>query len=316
MVDGIGGDGATRLHVEHMSQRYFEKQSHSASLLWITCLLTGALSAQVGGRITGMVKDPSGAAITGAGVTAVNSATGVRDMTKADDQGVYSFPALAVGQYNIEVTAPGFTPYRRNGLTIDVNTALQEDVTLQLSGQSATVEVYEEAAQIQVEKLDTELGQTINAKRITEVPLNGRSYTDLLALQAGVNPATTNVNVSAGGAGGFGSIAPSGGLNPGNFSINGQRESANGFILNGANVEETMAGAAAVVPNLDSIAEFRVLTSNPDAEYGEYAGGLVSAVTKSGTNQIHGSVFEFLRNTDLDARVFGRVVQVAAKFHF
>jgi hypothetical protein len=110
--------------------------------------------------------------------------------------------------------------------------------------------------------------------------------------------------MSTGGAGGFGSIAPSGGLNPGNFSINGERESANGFLLNGANVVETMAGAAAVVPNLDSIAEFRVLTSNFDAEFGEYAGGLVSTITKSGGNQLHGSLFEFLRNTDLDARGF------------
>ncbi|HYW48500.1 MAG TPA: TonB-dependent receptor [Bryobacteraceae bacterium] len=278
---------------------------HSKTLITsIVCVITGALFAQVGGRITGTVKDPSGAAVAGAAIAAINSATGVRQATKADDQGVYSFPALAVGQYNLEVAAPGFQPYRRTGLAVDVNSALQADVMLQLAGQTSTVEVNEEAAQIQVEKSDTQMGETITSKRITEVPLNGRSYTDLLALQAGVNPATTNVNVSAGGALGFGSIAPSGGLSAGNFSINGQRESANGFILNGANVVETIAGAAAVVPNLDSIAEFRVLTSNFDAEYGEYAGGLVSTVTKSGSNQLHGSVFEFLRNTDLDARGF------------
>ena len=276
----------------------------SKILLMVTCAFASALFAQVGGRITGTVKDPSSAAVSGAAVTAVNSATGAKQTTKADDQGVYSLPALAVGQYNIEVGATGFTPYRRTGLVIDVNSALQVDVTLQVAGQSQSVTVNEEAAQIQVEKSDTEMGQTITGKRITEVPLNGRSYTDLLALQAGVNPATTNVNVSGGGAGGLGSIAPSGGLNPGNFSINGQRESANGFILNGANVVETIAGSAAVVPNLDSIAEFRVLTSNFDAESGEYAGGLVSTITKSGTNQIHGSVFEFLRNTQLDARGF------------
>jgi hypothetical protein len=115
---------------------------------------------------------------------------------------------------------------------------------------------------------------------------------------------TTSATSSTSSGGGFGAIAPSGGLDPGLFSVNGQRESANGFILNGANVEESIAEGAAIIPNLDSISEFRVLTSNFDAEYGNYSGGLVTVVTKSGSNSIHGSAFEFLRNTDLDARGF------------
>jgi hypothetical protein len=271
---------------------------------WVYVGLASAPFAQVGGRISGRVTDPTGAAIPNASVIAISPATGVKQSTTANDQGIYSLPALPVGGYDIEVSAPGFAPYRKSGLAIDVNSSLQVDVVLQLAGQATTVNVTEEAAQVEVEKSDTQLGETIDSKRITEVPLSGRSYTDLLAIQSGVNPATTNVTSSAGGAGGFGAIAPSGGLNPGNISINGQRESANGFILNGANVEETMAGSAAVVPNLDSIAEFRVLTSNFDAEHGEYAGGLVSTVTKSGTNQFHATLFEFLRNTSLDARGF------------
>jgi len=260
--------------------------------------------ADVGGKITGTVKDQTNAAIDGVTVEVVNTATGVKQATKTDAQGVYSFPVLSVGQYELDVTANGFRPYRRTSLVVDVNSALVVDVTLQVAQQSESVIITEASDMVQVEKADTEMGQTINEKRITEVPLNGCGYTDLLAFQAGVNPATTNVNVSSGGAGGFGSIAPARGLNPGNFSINGERESANGYILNGANVEEAMAGAAAVVPNLDSIAEFRVLTSNFDAQYGGYSGGLIGTVTKSGTDQIHGSVFEFLRNTDLDARGF------------
>jgi len=263
-----------------------------------------ALFAQVGGRITGSVKDPTGASVNGAAVVAVNASTRVKHSTIANDQGVYSLPALAVGQYNIEITAPGFAAYRKTGLVIDVNSALQVDVTMQLAGQSTTIEVDEEAAQVQVEKSDTQLGQTIASQRITEVPLNGRSYTDLLAVQTGVAPVTTSATSSTSSGGSFGAVAPSGGLNPGLFSVNGQRESANGFILNGANVEEGVAEGAAIIPNLDSIAEFRVLTSNFDAEYGNYSGGLISVVTKSGTNQLHGSAFEFLRNTDLDARGF------------
>jgi len=250
------------------------------------------------------VKDPSGASVSGAAVAAVNSATGVKLASTTDEQGVYTFPAIPVGQYNIEISAPGFTRYRRTGVAIDVNSAPQVDVTLQLAGQAATVEVNEEAGQIQVEKSDTQLGQTITSQRITEVPLNGRSYTDLLAVQTGVVPVTTSATSSTSSGGSFGAVAVSGGLNPGLFSVNGQRESANGFMLNGANVEEGIAEGAAIIPNLDSIAEFRVLTSNFDAEYGNYSGGLVSVVTKSGTNQLHGSTFEFLRNTDLDARGF------------
>jgi len=270
----------------------------------LVAILAAAVSAQVGGRITGTVQDPAGASIAAASVTVANATTGAKLTAKANDLGAYSFPALAVGQYSIEISAEGFLPYRKTGLAIDVTSALQVDVTLQLAAQSTTVSVTEEAAQVQVEKSDTQLGQTITSQKITEVPLNGRSYTDLLAVQTGVSPVTTGATSSSSSGGSFGAVAPSGGLNPGLFSVNGQRESANGFILNGANVEEGVAEGAAIIPNLDSIAEFRVLTGNFDAQYGNYSGGLISVVTKSGTNQPHGSAFDFLRNTDLDARGF------------
>ena len=145
------------------------------------------------------------------------------------------------------------------------------------------------------------MGQVITGQQMTAVPLNGRSYTDLLALQSGVVPVTSltsdttqDVGVSA--------FSPSGDLNPGTISINGQREFANSFVMNGSDVEEDVNMGTAIVPNLDSIAEFRILTSNFDAEYGEFSGGQIEVVTKSGTNAFHGDVFEFLRNTDLDAR--------------
>jgi hypothetical protein len=182
----------------------------------LTMLITASgLFAQVGGRITGSVRDPSGASVAGAVIAAINTTTGTKVETKADGQGVFAFPALAVGQYNIEISAPGFTPSRKTGVTIDVNSALQEDVTLQLAGQSTTVDVNEETEQVQVEKSDTELGQTITTQKIEELPLNGRSYTDLLAVQTGVAPITTSATSSTSSGGGFGAIAPSGGLNPG-----------------------------------------------------------------------------------------------------
>jgi outer membrane receptor for ferrienterochelin and colicin len=136
---------------------------------------------------------------------------------------------------------------------------------------------------------------------MTAVPLNGRSYTDLLALQPGVVPATSltsntqqDVGVSA--------LSPSGSLNPGTISINGQREFSNAFIVDGSDAEEDVNSGTAIIPNLDSIAEFRILTSNFDAEYGEHSGGQINVVTKSGSNEFHGDGFEFLRNTNLDAR--------------
>ena len=139
---------------------------------------------------------------------------------------------------------------------------------------------------------------------MTAVALNGRSYTDLLSLQPGIVPMSTQTATSVVMAGVVTAITPSGNLNPGNQSINGQREDANGFLVNGSDVKEEMNGGTAIIPDLDSISEFRVLTNNFDPEYGNYAGGIVNAVTKSGTNQIHGDAFEFLRNTDLDAKSF------------
>ena len=138
---------------------------------------------------------------------------------------------------------------------------------------------------------------------MSSIPLNGRSFTDLLALQPGVVPASSrqpNAVVMSGCT----SASPSGDLNPGNLSISGQRETSNGFILNGSNVEEDFNMGAALIPNLDSIEDFRVLTGNFDAEYGNYSGGQVVVTTKSGANDLHGSGFDFLRNTGLDARNF------------
>ena len=154
------------------------------------------------------------------------------------------------------------------------------------------------------ETISTNLGEVVQAVQVQAIPLNGRSYTDLLAIQPGVSPVTTQTPTSVIMAGVTGTINPSGDLNPGDVSIDGQRESANGFMVNGTDVQEHMNGGTSVIPNLDSIDEFRVLTNNFDPEYGNYNGGMINVVTKSGTNTFHGDAFEFLRNTSLDARNF------------
>jgi len=255
--------------------------------------------AGVGGSISGTIQDPSGAAIAKASVTVINTSTGVRQSAITDSHGTYVFPVLPVGGYALEVNEPGFKPYRRTGITLDANSALLLDVVLQVGERTEAITVNENA--VHVETSSSQMGEVITGTTMTEVPLNGRSYTDLLSLQAGVAPATsiTSSTVQDVGASAF---SPSGDLNPGTVSINGQREFANSFMVNGSDVEEDVNMGTAIIPNLDSIAEFRILTNNFDAEYGEYSGGQINVITKSGTNAFHGDVFEFLRNTNLDAR--------------
>ncbi|MGD0514512.1 MAG: carboxypeptidase regulatory-like domain-containing protein [Terriglobales bacterium] len=249
--------------------------------------------------MSGTVKDASNAVVTNAAVTATNVETGVLLQITTNGQGFYSFPNLAIGRYNIAIQKTGFNPYQRTGIGVDANSALVVDAVLEVGARSQAITVNETAAH--VDTSDTQIGEVISATKMTTVPLDGRSYTDLLALQPGVVPATSltsntqqDVGVSA--------LSPSGGLNPGTISINGQREFSNAFIVNGSDAEEDVNSGAAIIPNLDSIAEFRILTSNSDAEYGGHSGGQINVVTKSGTNQFHGDVFEFLRNTNLDAR--------------
>jgi hypothetical protein len=150
---------------------------------------------------------------------------------------------------------------------VDVNSALLVDAVLDLGGRSETITV--PASAVQTEMLATQLGDVINAANVAPMPLNGRSYTDLLALQPGLVPATTITSLTVQGLG-QSVFSPSGDLNPWTLSINGQRESMNGFKINGANAEETGSLAAAIIPNLDSISEFRILSANFDAEYGRF----------------------------------------------
>ncbi|HEV2382561.1 MAG TPA: carboxypeptidase regulatory-like domain-containing protein [Terriglobia bacterium] len=255
-------------------------------------------SASIAGSISGIVKDPSGAVIPAASVVALNTRTGVRQTTTTDSDGFYSFPELPIGDYTISIESSGFRPYKQTGLVIDISTALRVDITLEIGTVSQAVTVSSTA--VHVETTSTQQGEVITGTHMTSLPLNGRSYTDLLALQPGVAPLASGEYITYTNS----ATSVSGGLDAGGLSINGQRETANGFTVNGADVNESIYQQTSVVPNLDSIAEFRILTSNFDAEYGNYSGGQIMVVTKSGTNQFHGDVFEFLRNDALDSRNF------------
>jgi hypothetical protein len=265
-------------------------------------LACGQIFAGVTASISGTVKDTTGAAVLGAKVTATNTETGIVSSQSTNGDGYYSFQSLPLGHYDIDVQQTGFKAYRKTGLVLDVNAALVEDVTLQVGQISEKVEVSGDA--LHVETSNTQMGEVIEGKEMTDVPLVTRSYTDLLALQPGVVSTPSGLTGAIGGAyqsAGFAAPQVSGDLNSGALSVNGMREAANGFILNGILVQETGFSGAGAIPNLDSIEEFRILTNNFDAEYGNYSGGQINVITKSGTNDWHGNVFEFLRNTNLDA---------------
>src|SRR5271155_1212098 len=274
------------------------------NLLVIPLLFISLFPARtaVTGTVAGIVKDQTGGVIAEAKLTATNTAQGLKNRTTSNPKGEYVFPSLPVGTYDLLVEAPGFKPQTRTGLVIDLDASLKIDLTLELAEKVDEVTVSE--TDIHVETASTQVGEVVTGKSMTSVALNGRSYTDLLALQPGIVPMSTQTPDSIVMAGATVAIAPSGTLNPGNQSISGQREDANGFMINGADVKELMNGGTSIIPDLDSIAEFRILTNNFDAQYGNYSGGIINVVTKSGTNRLHGSGFEFLRNTDLDARNF------------
>ena len=255
------------------------------------------------GSVGGIVTDQSGSVVPGSKLTLNNKAQGIPYKTNTDAKGAYSFPSIPVGHYDLAVESAGFEPQHRNGLVVDLNSVLHVDFVLPVAGKQETVTVTE-ANPVAVETASTQLGGVVTGRSMTAVALNGRSFTDLLALQPGIVPVSTQQPDSIVMAGVTVAIAPSGSLNPGNQSISGQREDANGFIVNGGDVKELMNGGTSIVPNLDSIAEFRILTNNFDAEYGNSSGGIVNVVTSSGSNELHGGAFEFLRNTALDARNF------------
>src|SRR5579864_164749 len=261
----------------------------TTSKLWFrvaaaVALCPAALFADVTGSILGMVTDPSAAVIQGVRVAATNVDTNLVTETTTDVAGQYRLLSLPIGRYKVQATFAGFQTFVTTGIALSVDEQRRVDIVLQVG--AAQQEVSVSANAVQVETTNTQLGEVIDEKKILELPLNGRSFIDLLGLQAGVAPAGTR------------------GEGPGTIAVNGQRENSNGFLVNGGDVSGAANFEAGVQPNLDSIQEFRLITNSFDAEYGRFSGALMNTITKSGNNSIHGTAFEFLRNDDLDSRGF------------
>ncbi|HEV2698880.1 MAG TPA: carboxypeptidase regulatory-like domain-containing protein, partial [Terriglobales bacterium] len=269
-----------------------------------------AARADVTGSITGAVRDRGQALVTGAKVQVTNVKTNLTQQTTTGSDGSYHFLALPAGIYKITASASGFQAYNATDITLQVNDELRIDITLQVGTIAEHVDVSATAAHVETE--NTQLGDVIDSKKMLALPLNGRSYLDLLGLQAGVAPTTQGTLL-----GDPKSDRPVSGyiFNAGNVSVNGQRETSNAFLVNGGDVSEGRNLGAGLDPNLDSVEEFRLITNSFDAEYGIFSGAVMNAITKSGTNGFHGDVFEFLRNDAMDAKNFFLTGQPKTELH-
>jgi hypothetical protein len=266
-------------------------------IVFIILASASSLRADVTGSIQGVVRDRSEASVANAKVVVINVETNLTHDAVSAADGSFRFLAPPVGTYKLTVAATGFRPFIVTDIVVKVNDQLWLDVTLDVGSTLQEVNVVANAVQVQTE--NTQLGDVVDSKKMLSLPLNGRSYLDLLGLQAGVVPVTSgSIQQDRPVSGG------SGGSSVGNISVNGQRETANAFLVNGGDISEGRNLGAGLVPNLDSVEEFRLITNSFDAEYGKFSGAIMNTITKSGTNNFHGDVFYFLRNDVFDTRGF------------
>ena len=247
-------------------------------------------------EVLGTVTDPSGAVLANVNIVLKNQDTGLEAKTATDDGGNYNFFDVKVGRYTITAQLTGFATFTATDVIVNVNARQRVDIAMKVGGATETVEV-QGAAEV-LETDSTEHGQIISSQQVTELPLNGRNYADLALLST--NAVKSPIAVS---------FSPTGTPREGAFNVNGMRSTYNNFLLDGLDnnaYSPSNQGFSAQVVQLspDAVAEFKVITSNYGAEYGRVGGAVVNAVMKSGTNQIHGTVYEFLRNTSLNATGF------------
>lgn len=281
----------------------FERQSTSTDAVdrpainhklgrWLLLALLSSLPlpiwAQATGTIVGTVTDPSGAVVPGAKVTATNVATGVSQSTVTTGAGTYTIPNLVVGTYNVSVEGQGFKPGSATAITLDVTQTRQVDFKLAVVGVESTVEV--NTAPPLINTTDATIAGLVSEEQVQTLPLNGRNISGLVMMQPGMAQDT----------GSMGWMAPAG-----QWIANGNRGETNVGTLDNADISDAEMGTLQFMNfNLDAIAEFKILQNDYSAEYGQGAGTITQMVSKTGTNEFHGSAFEFLRNNDLDARNF------------
>src|SRR5437016_807414 len=264
----------------------------------VTCVSAGAQGATA--QISGTVKDQGGAVLPGAEVTATQTDTGAVRMTVSNETGSYVLPNLPVGPYKLDVSLPGFRTFVQTGIVLQVNGSPVVNAVLNVGQVSETIEVQANAAM--VETRSTGIGQTVENTRILELPLIGRQVSDLIPLIGAALPLTTTDTTYRG-------VYP----NTTGFTIAGGLLGGNTYTLDGGFHNDVYASYGLPLPFPDALQEFKVETSSLPAQYGFHSGGAVNAVTKSGTNDFHGALFEFVRNYSFNARNFFAPVRDSLK---
>jgi hypothetical protein len=270
---------------------FYERYARAYALL-LALLFALPLAAQ-DASLTGTVKDVQGGVVAGAAITLTNSATSVAQNSKSDSEGDYAFPVVKPGTYNLKVEQKGFQTFLQNGIVLPVDSRARADATLQVGETSTTVTVAETGIGVQTET--SSLGSVVETKQITEIPLNGRFFLDLALLQAGtVVPSTNNRTFLA---------VPSG-IGMSGINASGTREDSTNYLFDGINLSDMVQNQITFQPNIDMVQEFKVQTNAFSAEYGRNAGIIINAVSKSGSNSLHGTAYEFIRNQRFDAKNF------------
>jgi hypothetical protein len=252
---------------------------------------------QSNGSFSGTVVDKSGSVITGAKITITSQGTGISRDGISDEAGHYLIPLLPVGIYTLHVEFSGFQTTETKDVRLQVDEAREVDFTLAPSSVSSTVEV--SASEVAVETTNASLGQVITAQQVTQLPLNGRDFVQLATLTPGTTAETNTSSFFNGAA--SSEVSARGSFS---LSVGGSRPNSTDWLLDGLDNNELTAGGISVLSSIDSIQEFKVLTYDYSAEYGYRAGPTVLVTTKSGSNEFHGSLFEFFRNTSLDAKSY------------
>ena len=278
--------------------------SHFLLLVMLLAGLGSTTMAQSTAALNGTVTDATGAVVPNAKVTATNQATGIESATQTDTAGAYFFPTLAIGTYRVQVTAPSFQTAVISNLKLDVATTVTQNVQLKVGEATEKVVIIAEAAL--VDTTTTGVGQVINDKTVQEIPLNGRHFTDLSLLTTGTVTPPANGFLSAPLRG------------QGSFAINtaGQREDTTNWLVNGINLNDNVQNQITFQPPIDTLAEYKIDNSTFPAQYGRNAGAIVNLATLSGTNEYHGELFEFFRNSALDARnFFNPILTTSGRFN-
>src|ERR1700683_801911 len=251
-----------------------------AFVVVLACLHSSA--QQITGNIRGTVTDPSGALILGAEVTAQQTETALSRTATTDSNGNYVLLELPVGHYRLQVAAKGFEEYVQDGITLNVNETASVSPHLAVGSEKQQVLVLADAALI--EPTVTSMGKVVQQQELLDLPLNGRNFSQLGLLQPGVVPLTPGI-AEAGGS-----------LRDGQaYAVNGQRPESNNFLIDGANNVNGVDGGFVLKPPIDALSEFRIITHSANAEFGNALGSTTNIITRSGTNQFHGTLWGFLR---------------------